>query len=60
MINLAEWKSSKKAKLTQEIKDLITGRTGYACEHCVRQYDDDICDMCFAKMLVKRFESTII
>ena len=54
-----EWRANKKGKLMENIKKLLQTRTGYICIHCDRQYDDNICDICFAKMLVERFEETI-
>lgn len=38
------------------LKKLLKERRGYTCDHCDRQYDDDICDHCFAKMILKKLE----
>lgn len=35
------------------LKKLLKDRRHYTCEHCERQYDDDICDYCFAKKILK-------
>lgn len=59
MLDIKAWKKDKKGILIGEIKKRISGRKGYTCDHCERQYDDDICDACFAKMLVECFQETI-
>ena len=54
-----EWRANKKGVLLETVKKLFKDRSGYRCDHCERQYDDDICNACFAKMLVEKFEESI-
>lgn len=60
MIDIKDWKSNKKGNLINDIKKLISGRSGISCDHCERQYDDDICDGCFAVLLVNKFQETLV
>lgn len=58
-MEIKEWKSQKKGPLIGEIRRLISNRSGLTCDHCERQYDDDICDACFAVRLVETFQKTL-
>ena len=58
-MDLREWKSTKKGKLISDIRKTIENRRGLTCDHCDRQYDDDMCDACLARHLVDMFERTL-
>lgn len=62
MINLDinEWKSKRKGTLIEDVKKEMKTRSGLTCDHCERQYDDDMCDSCFARRLVNMFQETLI
>ena len=45
--------TNHKKSQAKKIKDLFDNKSGLTCDHCERQYDDDMCDKCFSKKLYK-------
>ena len=37
----------------QDVVNLLRNRSSYCCDHCERQYDDDICNKCFVDMIFR-------
>ena len=56
---IKEWKSKQKGNLINDIKRTIENRRSLTCNHCERQYDDDMCDGCLAVYIVNKFQKSI-
>ena len=42
------------------VDDSIRFREHLTCDHCDRQYDDDMCDKCLAKMMEKNIAAAFL